>query len=176
MVTSSPKAVINLSFGIIISESTCSFNCSRPACATWTRLPSYANGRVTTATVKIPSDLAISATTGAEPVPVPPPMPVVIKSMFAPRMASSMASLSSWAAARPISGLAPAPKPRVRFVPNWILFAAWFFAKDCASVLALINSTPRTLLATILLIALQPPPPNPITLITAGLTADSATS
>ena len=38
-------------------------------------LPSKANGLVTTAMVRIPMSRAISATTGAAPVPVPPPMP-----------------------------------------------------------------------------------------------------
>ena len=37
--------------------------------------PSNANGLVTTATVSAPDSRASSATTGAAPVPVPPPMP-----------------------------------------------------------------------------------------------------
>ena len=101
-----------------IKESTCSFNTSIPDCATFWRLPSYANGRVTTATVKMPNFFATSATTGAAPVPVPPPIPVVINTICAPSNASSIASRASSAARRPISGLAPAPKPWVKRMPN----------------------------------------------------------
>ncbi len=55
-----------------------------PTAATFWRLPSKAKGLVTTATVRMPSSRAISATTGAAPVPVPPPMPAVMNSMSAP--------------------------------------------------------------------------------------------
>ena len=48
---------------------------------------------------------AISAMTGAAPVPVPPPMPAVMNSMSAPSISSAMRSRSSIAASRPISGL-----------------------------------------------------------------------
>ena len=140
------------------------------------RLPSCSNGRVTTATVKIPISLAISATTGAAPVPVPPPMPVVINNILAPRTASVIASLSSKAASRPTSGLAPAPNPLVRLVPNCMRLGASLFPKACASVFALINSTPWIVFLIILLMALHPPPPIPITLITAGLAAESTMS
>ena len=51
-------------------------------------LPSISNGRVTTATVRMPSSLASCATTGAAPVPVPPPMPAVMNSMSAPSIIS----------------------------------------------------------------------------------------
>ncbi len=37
--------------------------------------PSKLNGVVTIATVRMPSALAVAATTGAAPLPVPPPMP-----------------------------------------------------------------------------------------------------
>ena len=49
------------------------------------RRPSNVNGRVTTPMVRAPSDRAIRATTGAPPVPVPPPSPAVTKTMSAPR-------------------------------------------------------------------------------------------
>ena len=69
------------SLGIAITESTHSRSWPSPssACA-MRRLPSSANGSVTTATdstlpVSPPSWLAIDATTGAAPVPVPPPRP-----------------------------------------------------------------------------------------------------
>ena len=50
-------------------------------------LPSIAKGLVTTATVRMPSSLATCATTGAAPVPVPPPMPAVMNTMSAPSRA-----------------------------------------------------------------------------------------
>ena len=48
------------------------------------RRPSNGNGLVTTATVRMPISLASCATTGAAPVPVPPPMPAVMNTMSAP--------------------------------------------------------------------------------------------
>jgi hypothetical protein len=62
----------------------------------------HPNGFVTTATVRMPSSFASCATTGAAPVPVPPPMPAVMNSMSAPSMTSCMRSRSSIAACRPI--------------------------------------------------------------------------
>src|SRR5690625_3809889 len=53
------------------------------------RLPSNGNGRVTTATVKMPISLAVCATTGDAPVPVPPPMPAVMKTMSQPSRISA---------------------------------------------------------------------------------------
>ena len=70
------------------------------------RLPSNSNGLVTTPTVSAPiSSLAISAITGAAPVPVPPPSPAVTKTMSAPFSASLMSSRLSAAAPPPTSGL-----------------------------------------------------------------------
>ena len=67
--------------------------------------PSKSNGRVTTPTVSAPiSFLAISAITGAAPVPVPPPSPAVTNTMSAPFSASLMSSRDSDAASRPTSG------------------------------------------------------------------------
>ena len=80
------------------------------------RLPSKPNGLDTTATVRMPISRAISATTGAAPVPVPPPMPAVMKHMCAPASPSRIASRCSSAAARPASGFAPAPSP---VEPSW---------------------------------------------------------
>jgi len=66
----------SLSFGMTIRVSTFSFNFAIPLMALFIRgLPSKENGFVTTPTVRIPRFLAISATTGAAPVPVPPPIP-----------------------------------------------------------------------------------------------------
>ncbi len=56
------------------------------------RLPSKPNGRVTTPMVSAPSERATLATTGAPPVPVPPPSPAVTKTMSAPLSTSSISS------------------------------------------------------------------------------------
>src|SRR4030095_371829 len=60
-------------------------------CSAWTerRRPSKEKGRVTTPIVSAPRFFAISATTGAPPVPVPPPLPAVMKTMSAPLSVSS---------------------------------------------------------------------------------------
>src|SRR5437762_270259 len=63
----------------------------------------------------------MSATTGAAPVPVPPPMPAVTNTMSAPSSAFAMSSRDSVAAWRPISGFAPAPRPRVSAAPVLVL-------------------------------------------------------
>src|ERR1043166_2649214 len=129
--------------------------------------PSKTNGLVTTPTVSAPTSRAIFAITGAPPVPVPPPMPAVMKIMSAPvRYSRSLAS-SSIAARRPTSGLAPAPRPLVTCSPNWIFTVARFASIACASVLATMKSTPVSLPAIIVLTALPPPPPMPITLMRA---------
>ena len=56
------------------------------------RLPSNPNGDVTMATVSAPTSRAIRATTGAAPVPVPPPSPAVTNTMSEPRRAVLMRS------------------------------------------------------------------------------------
>ena len=74
---------------------------------------------VTIPTVKISKDFAIFAMTGAAPVPVPPPIPAVIKIILV--CVESMdwiSSLLSTAALSPTSGFAPAPKPSVKLAPN----------------------------------------------------------
>ncbi len=80
-------------------------------------LPSKPKGLVTTPTVKIPISFARPATTGAEPVPVPPPIPAVMNTISAPLKACPISSMLSSAALRPISGSAPAPSPFVSFSP-----------------------------------------------------------
>src|SRR5215208_2963939 len=108
----------SLSLGMMMRESTFSFRRLIPSSAYVDRLrPSKAKGRVTTPTVSAPESLAILATTGAAPVPVPPPLPAVTKTMSAPRIASSISALFSSAASIPIFGSAPAPRPRVIFSP-----------------------------------------------------------
>ena len=142
--TSSPSTSSSFSLRITITESTfCASSSMPPSAACMRFMPSKLNGLVTTATVSIPICFATSATRGAAPVPVPPPMPAVMNTMCAPRSASSICSRASIAAARPASGLAPAPKPDA---PSWI----WFFACPCASAWASVfmamNSTPCTVL------------------------------
>ena len=104
--------------GIVIKVSTWLRRASSPVSARLTRLnPSNTNGLVTTATVSAPAFLAISAIIGAAPVPVPPPMPAVIKTMSGlPISLASSSRLSSTALA-PTSGLAPAPSPLVVCLP-----------------------------------------------------------
>ena len=67
--------------------------------------------------VRAPISRAISPMMGAAPVPVPPPIPAVMKTRSAP---SSTLRTSSWLsemACLPTSGRAPAPSPRVSFLP-----------------------------------------------------------
>ena len=151
----------------MISESTFFESSSMPDCATRCRLPSKANGRVTTATVRMPMLLAMSAITGAAPVPVPPPMPAVMNSMSAPSISSEIRSRSSLAASRPISGRAPAPRPRVSVVPICSCSGAFERFNACASVLAQMNSTPARPRLIMWSTALPPQPPMPMTLMTA---------
>ncbi len=160
--------VRNRSFGITMSVSTFSRRVWMPRSA-WEarRLPSKAKGRVTTPMVKMPSDRATSATTGAAPVPVPPPSPAVMKSMSASLMASSISPRCSSAAWRPISGSLPAPSPRVRLRPMSSLMSASESKSAWASVFAAMNSMLRIPEVIIRFTALTPPPPTPTTLITA---------
>ena len=158
----------SLSFGIVIRVSTFSFNFSIPDSAWFALfLPSNENGFVTTPTVRIPISLATWATTGAAPVPVPPPIPAVINTISAPLIASSISLFDSSAAFSPTDGLAPAPRPLVSFSPIWSLISAFDPCKAWRSVLSAINSTPDRPLSLILLMALFPPPPTPITFILA---------
>ena len=141
-----------------------------PVCATFIRFPpSSLNGRVTTATVRMFMLFAMSAITGAAPVPVPPPMPAVMNSMSEPSIISAMRSRSSMAASRPISGRAPAPRPRVSAVPICTCTRAVERFSACASVFAQMNSTSRSPLAIMCSTALPPHPPTPMTLMTAPL-------
>src|SRR3954470_24918445 len=173
-VTSSPSTSSSLSFRITISESTCGASASMPASAIFMRFePSKVKGLVTTPTVRMPSERATSAITGAAPVPVPPPMPAVMNTMCAPATASSMRSRSAIATARASSGLAPAPRP---LEPSWIWFAALLRERTCASVLTAMNSTPCTPWSIMWFTALPPAPPTPITLMIGPLTSLSTIS
>ena len=55
--------------------------------------------------------------TGAAPVPVPPPIPQVIKTISAPSKAASISAFVSKAASFPTCGFAPAPRPFVSSAP-----------------------------------------------------------
>src|SRR5476651_1891537 len=162
------------SLGMTIMVSTLSTNSDSPR-SDWfmRRLPSNANGLVTTATVSAPISLASDAMMGAAPVPVPPPRPAVTNTMSAPSRASMILSASSSAPRRPISGFAPAPKPVVSLVPSWIFTGARDICKACRSVLATTKSTPSMPAQIIRLTALPPPPPTPMTLILALLRGSS---
>ena len=129
--------------GMMMRVSTTFCSSAMPSSAARMRFePSKVKGFVTTPTVRMPFSRAARATTGAAPVPVPPPMPAAMKHMCAPSSDDSSCSRVSSAAARPISGRAPAPRPCVIFMPSWMRVGALLLASDCASVLATMNSTP----------------------------------
>jgi hypothetical protein len=156
------------SLGMTMRVSTSSRSSSMPVSAEMARRrPSKPNGRVTTPMVSAPIDRAIRATTGAPPVPVPPPSPAVTKTMSAPRRTSSISSAWSSAALLPTSGLAPAPRPRVSSRPTSSLTSASDMSRAWASVLIAMNSTPLRPTSIIRLTAFTPPPPMPTTLMTA---------
>ena len=138
----------------------------RSACVARLR-PSNPNGRVTTPIVSAPSPRATSATTGAPPVPVPPPSPAVMNTMSAPLRISSISSACSEAALLPTSGSEPAPRPRVVSRPMSSFTSASDISSVWASVLTAMNSTPRKPASIMRFTAFTPPPPIPTTLITA---------
>ena len=156
------------SLGMTTSVSTRCLSSLMPASAFFMRcLPSNRKGLVTTAMVRQPSSRATSATMGAAPVPVPPPMPAVTNTRSEPLSACAISSRLSSAARRPMSGTAPAPRPLVSFSPIWILCCACDRFSACLSVLMETNSTPRSPESTMRLTALLPPPPQPTTLMDA---------
>ena len=75
-------------------------------------------GLVTTAIVIIPISWATWAATGTDPVPVPPPIPAVRKTISAPSSAMAISPLLSRAAASPTLGSPPAPRPLVNSGPS----------------------------------------------------------
>ena len=124
MEVSNPNISKSFSFGIVTRLSTSSTNDARPfSAAPILFFPSNLKGFVTTATVNAPNSFAIDAITGAAPVPVPPPIPAVMKTISAPDNNSSIAILSLSAALLPISGSAPAPNPLVKPLPSFIVVA-----------------------------------------------------
>ena len=66
-----------------------------------------------------------------------------------------------------LRGSAPAPRPLVRPEPICTFRSASHIESAWASVFTAMNSTPRTPASIIRLTALVPPPPTPMTLITA---------
>src|SRR5437763_3376227 len=149
-----------------IRVSTCCWSSARPASADRARrAPSNANGLVQTPTVRMPLSRAALAMTGAAPVPVPPPIPAAMKHMCAPSSAAMISSIVSSAAARPISGREPAPRPCVILRPSWSRRSASEALSAWASVLATTKSTPWTSARIMLAMALPPAPPTPMTLI-----------
>ncbi len=156
------------SLGTTIMVSAERFSSASPSSAWRIRFfPSKRKGLVTMATVSAPISRAISAITGAAPVPVPPPMPAVMNTRSAPSKALRISSRFSSSACRPISGRAPAPRPRVSFWPIWILTGALLFLSTWASVFTEMNSTPSRSSSIIRSTALPPPPPTPTTFMRA---------
>jgi len=128
------------------------------------------NGVVTTATVRIRALFAISATTGAAPVPVPPPMPAVMNNMSRPSRLFAISTRLSSAASRPTSGSAPAPNPLVLFGPSCIFASTPDLSRSCTSVFAAMTRTPLKMsfsdasrACIMRLTALPPAPPMPMT-------------
>mmetsp|Transcript_11205 Transcript_11205/g.15774 ORF Transcript_11205/g.15774 Transcript_11205/m.15774 type:complete len:237 (+) Transcript_11205:556-1266(+) len=114
----------SLSLDTTMTVSTCclSLLMAATACVILLR-PSKRNGLVTMPTVRAPFSLATSATTGAAPDPVPPPMPLVTKQRSHPSMTAPISLLDSSAANLPTSGFPPAPRPRVAAEPIFKTFA-----------------------------------------------------
>mmetsp|Transcript_12712 Transcript_12712/g.23828 ORF Transcript_12712/g.23828 Transcript_12712/m.23828 type:complete len:267 (+) Transcript_12712:2805-3605(+) len=160
----------------MITVSTCSFNLLIACTACVILLfPSKRNGLVTIPIVNAPASLATSATTGAAPLPVPPPIPLVTKQRSHPSTTAAISRRDSSAAIRPTSGFPPAPKPRVAVDPILSTLAplALDLPRACASVLMAQKSTPPTRVSSMRSTALQPPPPTPTTLIIQGLNPPS---
>src|SRR5205823_12634601 len=148
--------------------STCLRISPMPVSACRIRLrPSNRNGFVTMPIVRAPRSRAICAMMGEAPVPVPPPMPQVTNTRSAPWSACSTSSRFSSIAWRPISGRAPAPSPRVSFLPICTFTSALLFSKAWASVFTETNSTPCSPSSTMRFRALPPPPPMPTTFMRA---------
>ena len=95
-----------------ISVSTLALSSRMPssACAA-RRLPSKTNGLVTTPTSGAQLLRHAAPTTGAAPVPVPPPMPAVMNTMSAPLEVLAQALDVLQRRRAPTSGLPPAPSP-----------------------------------------------------------------
>ncbi len=163
-----PTTARSRSLGTTIMVSTARFSSASPCSACFIRFfPSKRKGRVTMAMVSAPISRAISPISGAAPVPVPPPIPAVMKTRSVPSSTLRTSSAFSSIAPRPISGRAPAPRPRVSFFPIWILMLDLENLSACASVFTEMNSTPSRSSSIIRFTAFPPPPPTPTTFMRA---------
>ena len=138
----------SLSLFIINMESTCFLSSAIPFSACFLRCaPSNENGIVTIATTSIlltsssmVTCLAISAITGAAPVPVPPPIPAVINNILVlSDIMFFISSAFSRAAFSATSGFEPAPKP---LLPSFIFLGIGLCISARSSVLHTMKSTP----------------------------------
>src|SRR6185437_2380757 len=172
-----PTTASSRSFGTTTMVSTCLRISAIPISAWRIRLrPSNRNGLVTMPMVRAPRSRAICEMMGAAPVPVPPPMPHVTNTRSAPCRPCRTSSRFSSMAWRPISGRAPAPRPRVSFLPICTFTSALLLSKACASVFTEMNSTPWRPSSTMRFSALPPPPPTPTTFIRAFCDTVSSSS
>src|SRR6267143_102253 len=172
-----PTTASSRSFGTTTMVSTCLRISAIPISAWRIRLrPSNRNGLVTMPMVRAPRSRAICEMMGAAPVPVPPPMPHVMNTRSAPCRPCRTSSRFSSMAWRPISGRAPAPKPRVSFLPICTFTSALLLSRACASVFTEMNSTPWSPSSTMRFRALPPPPPTPTTFIRAFCDTVSSSS
>ena len=130
-------------------------------------LPSKRKGMVTMPTVRMPMFLASRATTGAAPVPVPPPMPAVMNTILVPSLSIlSMSSTLSSAASRARAGMLPAPRPSL---PSCRRTGTGESQSALESVLQSTKLTSWMPSRYIWLTALPPPPPTPMTLMMEGV-------
>src|SRR5690242_3532210 len=172
-----PTTASSRSFGTTTMVSTCLRISAMPISAWRIRFrPSNRNGLVTIPIVSAPRSRAICEMIGAAPVPVPPPMPQVTNTRSAPWRPCSTSSRFSSIAWRPISGRAPAPSPRVSFLPICTFTSALLLSRACESVFTEMNSTPWSPSSTMRFRALPPPPPTPTTFIRAFCETVSSSS
>jgi hypothetical protein len=99
------------SFGMMMSVSTSARSAAMPSSACWRAAALEGERPGDDADRQAPERRATLATTGAPPVPVPPPSPAVTKTMSAPLSTSSISSRWSSAACRPTSGQRPRRGP-----------------------------------------------------------------
>ncbi len=134
---------------------------SNPSSAFTVRARSTLNGVETIPTTIAPSSLAIFETTGAAPVPVPPPIPAVTNTRSASPRTSLIVPCAISVARSPILGSPPAPRPLVSDLPTRILVSASIILRCCLSVLIATVSAPLTPRLYSRLTVLFPAPPAP---------------
>jgi len=144
-----------------------SLNFCKPNSALSTLALSILKGIVTVPITIDPVSLATLATTAAEPVPVPPPIPAHTKTMSAPARDSLIWLIASFAASSPTFGNPPAPSPLVRSLPSKNFLSASMFSRCCTSVLHAMISAPLIPFLYSQLTILFPAPPQPITFMLA---------